>query len=198
MGVLDSIREALGLRAGADATREADPDDLFQLTSASVTMEVDLEYVPGETAGLCFSAMDSTDFRDALKDVEAVLEGDGWASVHEDGHGYTWAVANRQGFEELVTDLYVAADTLTDRGYGHRLLAAVFLFEPTEGEEPVYWIYSFRRGSFYPFAPRDQPQRDNSTELKLQSVMEAELDLEDDTAYWYPLWPDQDGGHPWD
>jgi hypothetical protein len=198
MGVLDTIREALGLRAGADATRAADPDDLFQLTAASVTMEVDLDYEPAAVGGLCFSAVDSTDFRDALRDVEAVLEGDGWTSVHEDGHGYTWAVAERTGFEDLVTDLYVAADTLADRGYGDRLLAAVFAFEPKEDEEPAYWIYSFRRGSFYPFAPRPDSERDNSVEVKLQSVLEDELDVEADTAYWYPLWPDTRGGHPWE
>lgn len=198
MGVLDSIREALGLQAGADATREADPDDLFQLTSGSVTMTVDLDYEPIETAGLCFSAMDSTDFRDALRDVEAVLEGDGWRSVHEDDHGYTWAVARRTGFEELVTDLYVAADTLDDRGYGDRLLAAVFGFEPENGGDPVYWIYSFRRGSFYPFAPRAGSERDSAMEVKLQSVMDVDLDIEEDTSYWYPLWPDSDGARPWE
>lgn len=198
MGVFDSIREALGLRAGADATREPDPDDLFQLTAASVTMEVDLDYEPGDVAGLCFSAMDSTDFRDALRDVEAVLEGSGWTSVHEDDHGYTWAVAERAAFEELVTDLYVAADTLSDRGYGDRLLAAVFAFEPTDSGKPTYWIYSFRRGSFYPFAPRPDSERDTSVEVKLQSVLGDELDIEDDTAYWYPLWPDTAGGHPWE
>jgi len=198
MGVLDSIREALGMQASADATRGADADDLFQLTAGSVTMTVDLDYEPIETAGLCFSAIDSTDFRDALRDVEAVLEGDGWTSVHEDGHGYTWAVARRDGFEELVTDLYVAADTLEDRGYGDRLLAAVFGFEPVGGGEPTYWIYSFRRGSFYPFAPRAGSSRDNSIEVKLQSVMDEDLDVEGDTSYWYPLWPDADGGRPWD
>lgn len=199
MGLFDGIREALGLRAGADATREADPDDLFQLTSGSVTMAVDLEYEPGELAGLCFSAVDSTDFRDALRDVEAVLEGDGWTSIHEDGHGYTWAVAERSQFEELVTDLYVAADTLADRGYGDRLLAAVFHFEPRSVHgDRAYWIYSFRRGSFYPFAPRGTSERDTSVEVKLQSVLDDDLDIEDDTSYWYPLWPDSDGAHPWD
>ena len=198
MGVLDTIREALGLRAGQDATREADPDDLFQLTAASVTMEVDLDYEPGEVAGLCFGAMDSTDFRDALRDVEAVLEGEGWSHVREDDHGYTWAVAERDAFEELVTDLYVAADTLADRGYGDRLLAAVFAFEPMDGGRDAYWIYSFRRGSFYPFAPESGTARNNALEVKFQSVLEDDLDVEDETEYWYPLWPDRDGAHPWE
>lgn len=198
MGVLDSIREVLGIKATTDATRAADPDDLFQLSGASVTMEADLDYEPLSVAGIGFSAMGSTDFRDALRDVEAVLDGEGWASVHEDDHGYTWAVADRTDFESLVTDLYVAADTLDDRGYGDRLLAAVFGFESHHADGRVYWVYSFRRGSFYPFAPRPMRERDTTVEVKLQSVLDGELDVEDDTGYWYPLWPDRDGGHPWE
>ena len=198
MGLFDRLRRLFGSQAAADATRAADPDDLFQLTAASVTMEVDLDYEPGETAGLVFSAIDSTDFRSALRDVAAVLEGDGWSSVHEDDHGSTWAVATRDGFEELIADLYVAADTLEDRGYGNRLLAAVFHFEPVDGGTDVYWVYSFRRGSFYPFAPVGTSKREDSLEVKLQSVMDDELDVEADSAYWYPLWPDRAGAHPWD
>ncbi|AOW81180.1 hypothetical protein HTSR_2019 [Halodesulfurarchaeum formicicum] len=198
MGLFDRFRRLFGSQAEADATRDADPDDLFQLTAASVTMTVDLDYEPGDTAGLVFSAMDSTDFQGALRDVEAVLEGSGWSSVHEDDHGYTWAVATRDGFEELVADIYVAADTLADRGYGDRLLAAVFHFEPQSGDQDVYWIYSFRRGSFYPFVPSGPSSRDDAREVKLQSVMDEELDVEEDTQYWYPLWPDRRGAHPWE
>jgi len=198
MGLFDSLRKVFGSQAETDATRAADPDDLFQLTAASITMTVDLDYEPGETAGLVFSAIDSTDFKGALRDVEAVLDGPGWSSVHEDDHGYTWAVATRESFEELVADLYVAADTLSDRGYSDRLLAAVFHFEPEDGGDGVYWLYSFRRGSFYPFAPEGTSARNDSLEVKLQSVMDEELDIEEDSQYWYPLWPDRPGAHPWE
>ena len=215
MSLLSRLRELLAVAAESDATRPGDPEDLFQLTSASVTMEADLGFPPMPVAGLCFSAMDATDFRDAIRDVEAVLEGDGFSDVRVDGHGYTWAVAERGGFESLVTDLYVAADTLEERGYGDRVLAAVFAFESDSGDgeasgesgegggagsggERVYWVYSFRRGTFYPFAPRAGRERDSTLEVKLQSVLDGELDVEDDTGYWYPLWPDRDGGHPWE
>ena len=36
-------------------------------------------------------------------------------------------------------------------GYGDRLLAAVFAFE--EEGRPLYFIYNFKRGAFYPFVP---------------------------------------------
>ncbi|MFB6153946.1 MAG: hypothetical protein ABEJ27_06810, partial [Halodesulfurarchaeum sp.] len=167
-------------------------------TAASVMMEVDLDFGPADMGGLCFSRVDSTDFTDALRDVEAVLEGDGWSAIREDDHGYTWGVAERDAFENLVTDLYVGADTLADRGYGDRLLAAVFAFEREDEAPTAYWIYSFRRGSFYPFVPAGGRERNTSLEVKLQSVLEDDLDLEEDTEYWYPLWPDRDGGHPWE
>lgn len=204
MGVIDSIREVLGLAAERDATRAWDADDLFQLSAASVTMEADLDYDPEPRGGLCFGSVSSTDFRDALRDVEGVLRGPGFAEIRTDDHGYTWAVVERPTFEDVLAELYVAADTLDDRGYGDRLLAAVFPFtakrnQPTAGQT-VYWIYSFRRGSFYPFAPRESGEtaRDSTVEVKLQSVLDDELDVEPDTGYWYPLWPDAPGNHPWE
>jgi hypothetical protein len=98
--------------------------------------------------------------------------------------------------EDLVTSVHFAADEFVERGYGSRLLAAVFGFE--SGGDPAYWIYSFRRGAYYPFAPRRGKERANDVEFKLQSVLDGELDVEDDESYWYPMWPDRDGGHPWE
>ncbi|WP_435100936.1 PspA-associated protein PspAB [Halarchaeum sp. P4] len=198
MGFFDTVRDVLGLSAERDATREADPEDFFQLNSASVTMEADLDYEPAPQAGLCLSAVSSTDFKSTLRDVEDVLEGDGFSEIRTDEHGYTWAVVERDDITDLTTELYVAADTLVERGYGNRLLAAVFGFDPLDGGRTVYWVYSFKRGSFYPFAPADDHERDSSTEFTLQSVLDGELDVEDDRSYWYPLWPDTPGGHPWE
>ena len=38
MGLLDSIRAVLGSRAEADASRDADPEDLFGMSTAYITM----------------------------------------------------------------------------------------------------------------------------------------------------------------
>lgn len=200
MGILNAIRELLGFSAEHDATRPWDADDLFQLSAASVTMEADLDYDPLAVGGLCFGSVSSTDFTAALRDVEGVLRGPGFAEIRTDDHGYTWAVCERPTFEDVLAELYVAADTLDERGYGDRLLAAVFPFQAHPGNQTVYWVYSFRRGSFYPFAPAatGEKTRDSTTEVKLQSVLGDELDIEDDTSYWYPLWPDEPGNHPWE
>lgn len=201
MGIMDTIRQVLGTSAEADATREADPDDLFGMSTAYVTMEADLGFENADSAALCFSGVDSTDFEDTVREVGDILEAGEIetgtsARFTTDDQGYQWVVLEDSHPEDLVTSIHFAADTFIERDYGSRLLAAVFAFE-RDGQS-AYWIYSFRRGSYYPFAPRSGRERDSSTEFKLQSVLDGELDVEDDESYWYPLWPDRSGTHPWE
>ncbi|PSQ41822.1 hypothetical protein BRD14_05530 [Halobacteriales archaeon SW_5_68_122] len=181
MGVFDAIRQALGWSAETDATREA------------------LGFVPTGDAALCFADVDSTAFRRARERVEAILdrgevETGTTADFVEDAHGYHWVVLHDAEFEDLVTSVHFAADTLIEEGFGSRLLAALFTFE--RDGTTAYWVYSFRRGTFYPFVPSSRRERDQKTEFKLESVLDGELSVEDDTAYWYPLWPKGDT-HPW-
>ncbi|WP_458208480.1 PspA-associated protein PspAB [Haladaptatus sp. NG-SE-30] len=201
MGLLDGLREVLGIRAETDAGRDADPEDLFGMSTAYVTMEADLGYEPVGMAALCFSQVDSMDFREAVDEVHAILEAgkeetgtDAWA--HEDDHGYSWVVLEDDDFEDLVTSLHFAADTFVEEGYGSRLLAALFGFQ-RDGNY-VYWVYSFRRGAYYPFAPKSGHDRDSSAEFKLESLLDGELEIEPEKEYWYPLWPDRASQHPWE
>ncbi|NHN46112.1 M20 family metallopeptidase [Halostella sp. JP-L12] len=200
MGLLDGIREILGIRAERDATRDADPEDLFGMSTAYLTMRADLGYGAVEEAALCFAGVDSTDFERTVEEVIDILEAGEeetgtTAELHEDDHGYQWVVLRDDDYEDLVTSMHFAADTFIERDYGSRLLAAVFGFE--KNGDPVYWIYSFRRGAYYPFAPRPGNERDNGAEFKLESVLDGELEVEADKEYWYPLWPSRDGEHPW-
>jgi len=223
MGVMDTIRQVLGLQAEADARKAADPEDLFGMSTAYITMDAELGYAAAGEAALCFSGVDSTDFRDAVEEVHAILERGSVetgteASLHEDSKGYEWVVLEDDDVEDLVTSIHFAADTLIERGYGSRLLAALFAFErdpDTLGDSEarsasgsrtqsgdaaegyVYWVYSFRRGAYYPFAPLGGTERDKAAEFKLQSVLDGELELEPDKEYWYPLWPDRREDHPW-
>jgi hypothetical protein len=203
MGIFDSLRSALGMAAETDATRDADPEDLFGMSTAYVTMEADLGYRSAGEAALCFSSVDATDFDEMVDEVEAILaageEETGTAfRTHEDDHGYEWVILSDDDPEDLLTSIHFAADTFIEEGYGSRLLAAVFGFEKESDGSRAYWIYSFRRGGYYPFAPRRGRERDQRVEFKLESILDGELGLEDDERYWYPLWPDRDGGHPWE
>ncbi|WP_459192951.1 PspA-associated protein PspAB [Halosimplex sp. J119] len=201
MGLLDGLKSALGMKAEADATRDADPEDLFGMSTAYMTMEADLGFAAAGTAALCFAEVDSTDFEDAVENVEAILEAGEVetgtnAEFTTDDHGYEWVVLEDDDPEDLVTSIHFAADEFIERGYGSRLLAALFGFEK-DGQR-AYWVYSFRRGKYYPFAPKGDHERHNQTEIKLQSVLDGELTVEPDKEYWYPLWPDRPGGHPWE
>lgn len=200
MGLLDRLRSVLGTAAESSASREADPEDLFGMSTAYLTMQADLGYDHVGEAALCFSSVDSTDFQDTLEDVQAILaageeETGTVARLNEDDHGYQWVILADDDPEDLVTSVHFAADTFVERGYGSRLLAAVFGFDD---DGRAYWVYSFRRGSYYPFAPRSGRERDTDVEFKLQSVLDGELSLEGDTEYWYPLWPSERGRHPWE
>jgi hypothetical protein len=201
MGLLDGLRSILGTRAESDAKRDADPDDLFGMSTAYLTMEADLGYESADVGALCFSGVDSSSFREAVDEVEAILEAGREDtgtefSVSEDDHGYHWVVLEDSDPEDLITSLHFAADTFIEHGYGSRLLAAVFAYRNESG--PAYWIYSFRRGRYYPFAPRPGRERDSNAEFKLEATLDGELEIERDKEYWYPLWPSGGGTHPWE
>ena len=201
MGLLDGLRAILGSRAETDAGRDADPDDLFGMSTAYLTMEADLGYESLDVGALCFSGVDSSDFRDAVDEVEAILEAGQEEtgtefSVTSDDHGYHWVVLADDDPEDLITSMHFAADTFIEHGYGSRLLAAVFAYRNRDG--PAYWIYSFRRGRFYPFVPQADRERDQSAEFSLESALDGELEIESEKEYWYPLWPSEGGTHPWE
>ncbi|TYT63661.1 PspA-associated protein PspAB [Natrialba swarupiae] len=203
MGLLDGLRAALGLRAEADARRDADPDDLFGMSTAYVTMDAELGYESIGVGALCFSGVDSNSFHEAVDEVVAILEAGREEtgtdfSVSEDDHGYHWVILEDDDTEDLITSMHFAADTFVEHDYGSRLLAAVFGYEDRRSGDPAYWIYSFRRGAFYPFAPRSGRERDSSTEFKLEAALDGELEVERDKEYWYPLWPSRRGTHPWE
>jgi hypothetical protein len=205
MELFSSVRQLLGISAETAATRDADPDDLFEMGSAALTMEADLGFVPTGDAALCFADVDSTDFQDAvgeLRDILTVGESGAVAEFREDEYGYQWIVLEATEFEDLVTGIHFGSDTLIEHQYGSRLQAAVFAFEATEraSADPgtlAYWLYSFRRGRFYPFVPDGEQSRNQATEMKWHSTLDGELTIEADREYWYPLWPDAPGEHPW-
>jgi PspAB-like protein len=101
-----------------------------------------------------------------------------------DDFGFEWLIVRDEQFEDLVTTVHLVGSELADRGFGPQLLAAVFKFE---GAKPVYWIYGYKRGAFWPFVPVGERDRDNAEELELKAKMEKELPIEPDIAVWFGL-----------
>ncbi len=91
-------------------------------------------------------------------------------------------------FEDLVVGINVVSQALQDGGYGDRVLCAVFAFRDPH-DAPVYWIYNYKRGAFYPFVPAGGEQRrDTERELRLKAQIGHELPIEAELERWFPLW----------
>ena len=70
-------------------------------------------------------------------------------------------------------------------------LHAVFKFDGPD--HPIYWIYNYKRGTFYPFVPQTDShdktrQRNNPEEMRLATAIGKELPVEQDFQFWYPVW----------
>lgn len=168
-------------------------EKLFALSTAYVTMTVELGLEPGDRAGICFKPLASAAFEGLRPDLQRLLEisareAGTKVEAQTDSYGYQWALLEDTDFEDLVATTHVFSQTLQEEGFGEQLLAAVFKF--VHGGRPVYWIYSYKRGAFYPFVPShgEGRRRDNAYELRLKATMERELPIEQKVEYWYPLW----------
>ena len=91
-------------------------------------------------------------------------------------------------FEDLVVGVNGVSTAIQAGGYGERVLAAVFAFRDAD-DKPLYWIYNYKRGAFYPFVPAGgEQQRDSERELRLQAQIGADLPVEAELERWFPLW----------
>ena len=176
MGFLDVI-------TGKRKLAKPAPDRLFAMTTAYVTFDTELDLVSRGKAAIVFQALATSDFTRIVKDMEEVVKS------HDDEFGYRWMILRDPDFEDLVVGINAVSTALEGGGYGERILCAVFAFEEREGKRPVYWIYNYKRGAFYPFVPAaTQQQRDNESELRLKARMGPELPIEQELERWFPLW----------
>ena len=184
----------MGLRDlifGKQRLKEASPDRLFALSTARITLEVDLGLKPSGTAAVAFKPLSASEFGQAARDLEELLDvaaRDTGSQVerHDDEYGYRWIVVRDRDFEDLVTTVHLVTSELIARGFGPQLLASIFRFE--DGGRPVFWIYAYKREAFYPFVPTGEGQeRDNARELDLKAKLERELPIEEDITRWFAL-----------
>ncbi len=190
MGLLDVI---LGRRKMAAPA----PDRLFAISTAYVKFETELGTTSRGSAAIVFQPLSSSDFQAIVTEMETVVRGtasDSGVTVAstDDRYGFRWLVLKGQGFDDLVVGINAVSSSLEAGGYGERVLCAVFAFEDQQ-HRPLYWIYNYKRGAFYPFAPVAGPgsgegQRDNERELVAKAQVGAELPVEQELERWFPLW----------
>ena len=184
----------MGLRdilSGRAKLKEPAGDRLFALTTAAVTLDVECGLKPAGAGAVIFKPLSAGEFAQVDQDVEQLLEGvaSGFGSQLErkkDSYGFEWLVIRDPDLEDQVASVHTVASELTARGFGAQLLAAAFRFEG--GDHPVYWIYGFKTGTFWPFVPAGVKQeRDNARELELKAKLEKELPVEQDLTKWFAL-----------
>jgi len=169
------------------------PDRLFALSTAQVTLEVELGLRSAGTAAVCFKRLSAGEFMSAQRELAELLD----ATTHDSGSqvehstdelGFEWVVVRDPHIEDLVTTLHLVSSDLIARGFGPQLLAAMFRFESRREDAPVYLLYAFKRGAFYPFVPTGKDTRDNARELELKAKLEGELPIEQDLTRWFGLY----------
>jgi hypothetical protein len=187
VGFLDALLGGRGKKV-----KGAAPDRLFAMTTANVTLETGLGLKHKEVAGIVFQPLGTADFEGILAETEELLRGTAEETgteleSAEDEYGYRWLILRDPDFDDLVVALNTVSSQLQGGGYGDRLLCAVFAFE--EKGRPLYFIYNFKRGAYYPFVPAPGDKaRDNERELRLKAQVGNELPFEEDVSRWFPLW----------
>jgi PspAB-like protein len=175
-------------------TRPVKPrvEKLFALSTSRITIAEKFDANPTGNAGICFKPVETSYFGFAESDLKQLLDLTGRETgskvyTAKDNYGFRWILLADSEFEDLVATAHVVSQTLQERGFGEQMLAAVFEFSDGERHK-IYWIYSYKRGNFYPFVPLPNRQRDNAYELRLRAVLEKELPVEPELERWYPIW----------
>jgi hypothetical protein len=181
------IRDVLFGRKGL---KKAQQEALFALPSAAVTMEADLGLRPAGVAAVVFKPLSAGEFVRAENELQELLdvaarESSSRIERRSDDYGFEWLVVRDEHLEDAVTTVHLVASELVARGFGEQLLAAVFRFDG--GNQPVYLIYGYKRGTFWPFVPTGERERDNAEELELKAKLEKELPIEPDLSMWFAL-----------
>jgi PspA associated protein B len=163
-------------------------DRLFALVTAAVTLDVECGITSEGVAAVVFKPLSAGSFTQADRDVEQLIqsvaaEQGSKLDRRTDSFGYEWVIVHDPDLEDQVTAVYGIANGLTEKGFGGQLLAAVFRFEG-----PVYWVYGFKSGTFWPFIPTGGQERDNARELSLKAKLEKELPVEQDLSKWFALY----------
>jgi hypothetical protein len=181
------------LRGGSRKLKQPAPDRLFAMSTAAVTMETGMGQTPAGKAAIVFQPLATSDFDGIVAEMEEVLKGTGEETgttidKSDDEFGYRWMVLSDPDIEDLVVGVNAISTALVGGGYGERVLCAVFAFRNDKGR-PLYWIYNYKRGFFYPFVPaRGEQQRDSEAELRLKAQIGSELPIEPELERWFPLW----------
>jgi len=186
MGLFDAL-------LGRSKVKGPAPDRLFAITTAAISLQAGPGIKTRGSAAIVFQPLATGDFAQIVTEMEDVVRGTGeetgtTLTTSDDSFGYRWMVLHDDDIDDLAVGVNAVSDALAVGGYGNRVLCAVFAFEQADGH-PVYFIYNYKRGTWYPFVPAggDQ-QRNTERELQIKAQLGSELPVEQELERWFPLW----------
>jgi hypothetical protein len=172
-------------------------DALFALPGAALTLESAMGLRPTGLGSVAFRAAEGGASAGTVSEIGQLLaagadSGVPAAEQSVDAFGYTWLLLRRDpsdvdGVAGLVTDLHAINSTLVDNGFGPSLLCSLVAFADDAGRR-LGLVYLYKRGTFYPFAPTGDQQRDSAYELQVRGALGADLPVESDLSRWFPVW----------
>lgn len=180
------------LFGGGTRQREAHRERYLSILEAAVSLGKGGDLRPTGRAGIVFNPVESPFFDNLDAELRTALAASGQSTgtrfeVKSDSLGTRWVVLEDPDLKDLVSTSLVVSDTIFEHGFIQRLLAAAFKFQ-FEGKD-AYWVYSYKRGSFYPIVPSGERQRDNAVEMRLGKLMgQGKLPVERALEQWYSLW----------
>jgi hypothetical protein len=196
MGLLDAL-------TGRHQVKGPAPDRLFAISTAYIALQSEHQIEPSGAAAIVFQALATSEFEATIKEMEAVVRATGsetgtQVATQDDSYGYRWMVlrnpAGTPCVEDLAVGINAVSSSIETAGHGERLLCAVFAFRDAH-ERPIYFIYNYKRGSWYPFVPAGGAsnasqacERSTERELQLKAQMSSELPMEPELERWFPLW----------
>ena len=199
------FRDFMDAILGSSKLPKAKSEKLFAISTASITLESSLNLKPSGYAGICFKPIGASAYESARKEIQELLEYSSKETktefrMEKDEFNFLWAIFKDPDFDDLVANIHLVSQTLEERGFGEQILCAIYKFDSETGtkaaasrENPdgikvVYWIFSFKQGTYYPFIPLPGNQRDSPFEFRLRADMEKEMPIEKNVEKWYPLW----------
>ena len=185
MGIFTAIFGHTKLRAPSK-------EEFFSIIGAAYNLQGRTDLRPAQMAGLVVNPVESSYFDNLDAELRTLLDISGNSTgarfqVKDDEFGTRWVILDDPDFEDLVSLIHTAAETISDHGFADRLLAAAFLFDYRG--RPAYWLYNYKLGRFYPFIPTADRERDYAAEMRLGEIMrEEKIPLPRRLEQWHPLW----------
>ncbi len=106
-----------------------------------------------------FQSLATADFTSIVREMEEVVRAtasDSATTVEtsDDSYGFSWLILRGSDFDDLVVGINAVSGALQAGGYGDRAaVLGVRLPGRPRHPRPLYWIYNYKRGFFYPFVP---------------------------------------------